>query len=306
MRPSASSPTPRCGEGSGLTARKAIELFEDQVTSRALDVAARELKKTNRSFYTISSRRPREQRRRSGATLRITDPGLPALPLRGADDGARPPAAGHARRPSTRCSARGQQRRPDRAGPPQGLGQPPAVGPAADLHHRQPPAEGDGPRLQPGARAAPGRRRASCPADAIVLCSFGDASANHATALAAINTARYAARVGLPMPILFVCEDNGIGISVPTPDGWIARHVRPRSRTCATCWPTASSTRSGTPSPRRSRYVRSARQPGLPAPADWCACGATPAATSSTRYRSRRRDRGDRGRATRCCATRGG
>ena len=42
-------------EGSGLTARKAVELFEDQVTSRAIDVAGRELKKTDRSFYTISS-----------------------------------------------------------------------------------------------------------------------------------------------------------------------------------------------------------------------------------------------------------
>ena len=55
-----------------------------------------------------------------------------------------------------------------------------------------------------------------------MLCSFGDASANHATALAAINTARYAVRLGLPMPILFVCEDNQTGISVPTPEGWIA------------------------------------------------------------------------------------
>jgi 2-oxoisovalerate dehydrogenase E1 component len=59
------------------------------------------------------------------------------------------------------------------------------------------------------------------PADAVVACSFGDASANHATALAAINTARYAVRMGLPMPLLLVCEDNGTGISVPTPDGWI-------------------------------------------------------------------------------------
>jgi 2-oxoisovalerate dehydrogenase E1 component len=60
------------------------------------------------------------------------------------------------------------------------------------------------------------------PHDAIVACSFGDASANHATALSAINTARYAVRIGLPMPILFVCEDNGTGISVPTPQGWVA------------------------------------------------------------------------------------
>jgi 2-oxoisovalerate dehydrogenase E1 component len=59
------------------------------------------------------------------------------------------------------------------------------------------------------------------PDDAIVACSFGDASANHATALAAINTARYAVRLGLPMPLLLVCEDNDTGISVPTPDGWI-------------------------------------------------------------------------------------
>jgi 2-oxoisovalerate dehydrogenase E1 component len=60
------------------------------------------------------------------------------------------------------------------------------------------------------------------PADAVVVCSFGDASANHATALAAINTARYAVRIGLPMPLLLVCEDNDTGISVPTPEGWIA------------------------------------------------------------------------------------
>jgi 2-oxoisovalerate dehydrogenase E1 component len=59
------------------------------------------------------------------------------------------------------------------------------------------------------------------PDDTIVACSFGDASANHATALAAINTARYAVRLGLPMPLLLVCEDNDTGISVPTPDGWI-------------------------------------------------------------------------------------
>lgn len=59
------------------------------------------------------------------------------------------------------------------------------------------------------------------PDDALTVCSFGDASANHSTALGAINTAMHAAYQGLPMPLLFVCEDNGIGISVKTPRGWI-------------------------------------------------------------------------------------
>jgi 2-oxoisovalerate dehydrogenase E1 component len=54
-----------------------------------------------------------------------------------------------------------------------------------------------------------------------VVCSFGDASANHSTAAGAINTALATAFRGLPVPILFVCEDNGFGISVPTPKGWI-------------------------------------------------------------------------------------
>jgi 2-oxoisovalerate dehydrogenase E1 component len=57
--------------------------------------------------------------------------------------------------------------------------------------------------------------------DSIICCSFGDASANHATALAGINAARYTERRGGSAPILFLCEDNGIGISVETPRNWI-------------------------------------------------------------------------------------
>jgi 2-oxoisovalerate dehydrogenase E1 component len=57
--------------------------------------------------------------------------------------------------------------------------------------------------------------------DGIVLCSFGDASVNHSTAQGAINTACWTSFQGVPMPIVFVCEDNGIGISTKTPGGWI-------------------------------------------------------------------------------------
>jgi 2-oxoisovalerate dehydrogenase E1 component len=53
------------------------------------------------------------------------------------------------------------------------------------------------------------------------VCSFGDASVNHSTAVGAINAALHSAYQGVPMPLLLVCEDNGIGISVKTPRGWI-------------------------------------------------------------------------------------
>ena len=55
--------------GSGLTARRAIELFEDQAASRALDIVARELKRDGQSYYTISSA-GHEQNAILGALLR--------------------------------------------------------------------------------------------------------------------------------------------------------------------------------------------------------------------------------------------
>ena len=64
--------------------------------------------------------------------------------------------------------------------------------------------------------------------DSIVLCSFGDASANHSTAQGAFNTAAWTAYQGSPMPLVFLCEDNGIGISTRTPPGWIAASFRNR------------------------------------------------------------------------------
>jgi 2-oxoisovalerate dehydrogenase E1 component len=59
--------------GSRLHAGAAVELFRDQVASRLLDVAARELRKTNQSFYTISSA-GHEQNAVFGALLRADDP----------------------------------------------------------------------------------------------------------------------------------------------------------------------------------------------------------------------------------------
>lgn len=55
----------------------------------------------------------------------------------------------------------------------------------------------------------------------VVLCSFGDASFNHAVAQTAFNTAQWIAFHHHPLPLVFICEDNGLGISVPTPKEWI-------------------------------------------------------------------------------------
>ncbi len=65
--------------------------------------------------------------------------------------------------------------------------------------------------------------------DAVVMASFGDASVNHASAQAAFNTAGWTAYQGVALPLLFVCEDNGIGISVPTPTGWVAASMSGRA-----------------------------------------------------------------------------
>ena len=71
------------------------------------------------------------------------------------------------------------------------------------------------------ARRRPPEHR-QLPDDALVICSFGDASANHSTAQGAFNAAGWTAYQSIPLPLLFVCEDNGIGISTKTPAGWIA------------------------------------------------------------------------------------
>ncbi|MBJ2152127.1 thiamine pyrophosphate-dependent enzyme [Paracoccus sp. IB05] len=66
------------------------------------------------------------------------------------------------------------------------------------------------------------------PDDGLVFCSFGDASVNHSTAQGAFNAAAWTAYQSLPLPLLFCCEDNGIGISTPTPKGWIAANFTQR------------------------------------------------------------------------------
>lgn len=65
--------------------------------------------------------------------------------------------------------------------------------------------------------------------DTVILCSFGDASNNHATAQTTFNACEWISQQQYPLPLVFICEDNGIGISVPTPIDWIAFSIKRRA-----------------------------------------------------------------------------
>lgn len=67
------------------------------------------------------------------------------------------------------------------------------------------------------------------PNDSVVLCSFGDASINHSTAQGAFNATQWIAYKNYPLPLIFICEDNQIGISVPTPKDWVETTFKNRT-----------------------------------------------------------------------------
>ena len=222
----AAAPAPRhladdapLASGSMLTARQARELWEDQAASRLLDVAARALRKTNQSFYTIGSA-GHEQNGVLGALLRLDDPCFlhyrsgalmmaRARQLHGSEpilDTVRSFCA-CADDPISHGRHKVWGSRP--------LWVPPQT---STIASHLPKAYGLAYSLRRAHRLG---IKNGLAADSIVLCSFGDASANHAAALAGINSARYAVRRGGQAPVLFLCEDNGIGISVETPRDWI-------------------------------------------------------------------------------------
>jgi 2-oxoisovalerate dehydrogenase E1 component len=205
---------------SALSTARCLQLFDAQLASRHLDLAARRLRSTGAGFYTIGSS-GHEGNAAVAAALRHTDPALlhyrsgafylaragqVSPPHDGARDimlglvaaaaepiaGGRHKVFGHAALsviPQTSTIA---------SHLPRALGLAFALDRAAKLGAAGP-----------------------WPADAIVACSFGDASVNHSTATGAINAAAYCAYQGLPLPLLLICEDNGLGISVRTPPGWV-------------------------------------------------------------------------------------
>ncbi|MEY3015327.1 MAG: hypothetical protein RIT45_4062 [Pseudomonadota bacterium] len=64
------------------------------------------------------------------------------------------------------------------------------------------------------------------PQGAIAIATMGDASLNHSTAQGALNAAGWVLHQKLKLPLLVVVEDNGLGISTRTPEGWVAERLQ--------------------------------------------------------------------------------
>jgi 2-oxoisovalerate dehydrogenase E1 component len=206
--------------GSGLSVRRCVELFDAQLASRQLDVAARWLRARGAGYYTIGSS-GHEGNAAVAAALRLTDPALlhyrsaAFYLIRAAQ--ASPPRNGVADVLLGLVAAAAE---PIAGGRHKVFGHPElhVIPQTSTIASHLPRSVGLAFCL---ARAAKLGLDATWPPDSLVVCSFGDASVNHSTAAGALNTAAYCAYQGLPLPLLLVCEDNGLGISVRSPAGWV-------------------------------------------------------------------------------------
>jgi 2-oxoisovalerate dehydrogenase E1 component len=218
--PARADPAAPVRAGSWLDGTTLLAIFDAQAESRHLDFAARWMQQRGGGYYTISSA-GHEGNAALAAALRPNDPALlhyrsggfycararqvPGVdPVRdvllGVAASADEPIAGGRHKVFGRAElAIVPQTSTIASHLPRALGVALGIGRAAKLGVACP-----------------------WPRDAVSVASFGDASASHSTAVGAINAACHTAYQGIPVPLLLVCEDNGIGISVPTPPGWVA------------------------------------------------------------------------------------
>ncbi len=212
--------------GSPLTRRDAVALFEAGLQSRLQDLEARRLKDAGVGYYTIGSS-GHEANAVFGHLLRTTDPAF--LHYRSGAFVAARQRRGRAETPvfDAMLSFVAAAEDPVSGGRHKVFGShalwvPPQT---STIASHLPKAVGLAFGL---ARMARVGVPCPLPADSVVYCSFGDASVNHATAQAGLTAATAAILHRLPCPVLFVCEDNGFGISVRTPPDFIRRGYRGR------------------------------------------------------------------------------
>jgi 2-oxoisovalerate dehydrogenase E1 component len=212
--------------GSACTAIDFRELFESQLISRHLDLMARVLRVQNKVFYTIGSG-GHEGNAMVARLTRHTDPAF--LHYRSgafmAERFRKLPGMDPVM--DSALSFAASKEDPASGGRHKVWGSKPlwVLPQTSTIASHLPKAFGTAIAIEQAQRIG---HKLPIPKDSIVICSFGDASSNHATAQTAFNAAAWTAYQKLPAPVLFVCEDNGIGISVKTPCGWIARNFADR------------------------------------------------------------------------------
>ncbi len=213
--------------GSALSADGFRDLFESQLVSRHLDLMARVLRVQNKVFYTIGSS-GHEGNAMVARLTRHTDPAF--LHYRSgafmAERFRKLPGMDPAM--DSALSFAASKADPASGGRHKVWGSKPlwVLPQTSTIASHLPKAFGTAVAIEQARRIG---HTLPIPADSIAICSFGDASSNHATAQTAFNTAAWTAYQKLPAPVLFVCEDNGIGISVKTPGGWIASNFQQRA-----------------------------------------------------------------------------
>lgn len=213
--------------GSALDVRGFLDLFESQLISRHLDLMARVLRVQNKVFYTIGSS-GHEGNAMVARLTRHTDPAFLHYRSGGfmAERFRKLPGMDPVMDSALSFAASAED--PASGGRHKVWGSKPlwVLPQTSTIASHLPKALGTAVAIEQARRIG---HVMPIPEDSIAICSFGDASSNHATAQTAFNAAAWTAYQKLPAPVLFVCEDNGIGISVKTPDGWIARNFRDRS-----------------------------------------------------------------------------
>ncbi|ASR44572.1 MFS transporter [Xanthomonas citri pv. mangiferaeindicae] len=212
--------------GSALNARGFVELLQSQLISRHLDLMARVLRVQNKVFYTIGSS-GHEGNAMVARLTRHTDPAFLHYRSGGfmAERFRKLPGMDPVM--DSALSFAASREDPASGGRHKVWGSKPlwVLPQTSTIASHLPKAFGTAVAIEQARRIG---HALPVPDDSIVVCSFGDASSNHATAQTAFNAAAWTAYQKLPAPVLFVCEDNGIGISVKTPDGWIARNFAQR------------------------------------------------------------------------------
>lgn len=225
---------------SPMSRRQAVAIFESAIQSRLQDLLSRELKDKGLSYYTIGSA-GHEANAIAGELLRPDD--MAFLHYRSGAFVAARLRKGRGETPffDAMLSFCASAEDPVSGGRHKVLGStsmsippqtstiashlPKAVGYAYALQRLE---RIRGPRLlragYTGQFSIGGRAR-----DSIAYCSFGDASLNHATAQAGLHAAAAAVMHNQPCPILFACEDNGVGISVKTPSDYVERLMQRRA-----------------------------------------------------------------------------